>query len=250
MNTQFKIIIPSWNSIAYLPRTIASIEAQTYRNFQVCLIDDHSALKEQRDLIVKTCEHDHWDYILHDTNLGPLAGIIEAVKLLKCQDPDVILIVDGDDWLYSANALAKLNQVYSENDVYLTWGSFETYPPGDRLMNYAAAVEPTIIHQKLYRLVTDVFGHPRTFKYRLFREIKDEDLRDPNTGQYFRVSGDKALLYPMLEMAGDKVMFINEVLYVYNIDNPLNDFKINRPEQIEATAYLRSRPSYETLDLP
>ena len=204
MNGRFKIIVPSWNSVAYLPKTLASIESQTYKNYDVCVIDDHSALKEQREMISEFCTRNGWKAILHAENLGPLAGTIEAIKLLACHDEDVILILDGDDWLFDANVLATLDHLYATEDIYLTWGSFETYPRGSRSMNYAAPVDPTVISQKLYRLITDVFGHPRTFKYRLFREIKDEDLRDPHTGEYFRVSGDKALLYPMLEMAGEK----------------------------------------------
>jgi glycosyltransferase involved in cell wall biosynthesis len=247
MMKQFKIVVPSFNSVRYLPRTLASIERQTYKNYQVCVIDDCSSFAKQRDIIGEYCYRNEWGYIFHGKNEGALASIIEGIRSFSCEDDDVIVLIDGDDWLYDAHVLEKLHAVYSAEDVYLTWGQFMTYPPHCIHMTYGAPIDQEIIKNKRYREIPDIFAHLKTFKYRLFREIKDEDLRDPKTGDYFRVSWDKALLYPMLEMANGKVRFIEDILYVYNIDNPLNDFKINREEQIEATTYIRSKPKYPSL---
>ena len=249
MQGRFKIIVPSFNSIDYLPKTLASIESQTNQNYDVCVIDDCSSFPEQSEVIKAFCTKNGWLSIFHKKNVGTLASVREGVKKLHCQDEDVIVVVDGDDWLYDEEVLSKLDLIYSSEDVYVTWGQFETYPPNCIQMNYADAVDEEVIEKKLYRQVTDTFFHLRTYKYRLFREIRDEDLRDPKTGEYFRVSGDKALMYPILEMAGKKVRFVEDLLYVYNIDNPLNDFKINRSDQMAATDYIRKLPIYKTLDL-
>lgn len=247
MKIKFKIIVPSFNSVDYLSKTLSSIESQGYKNYAVCVIDDASSFQKQREIILDFCHRNHWEHIFHDQNLGSLASIVEGIKHLQCKDEDVIVIVDGDDWLYDKDVLAKIEEIYSNDDVLLTWGSFETYPPGCVQMNYADDVELDVIEKKLFRQIPDVFYPLRTFKYRLFREIKDQDLRDPKTGGYFRVSGDKALMYPMVEMAGKKIRFVDYILYVYNIETPLNDSKINREEQKEATDYIRSLPSYPTL---
>lgn len=249
MKGLFKIVVPSFNSVNYLPKTLASIEMQENKNYEVCIVDDASTLAKQREIISSYCQSNHWKSIFHQHNEGALASTIEAIRGFNCQDEDVIVMLDGDDWLYDPLVLTKLDKIYTEEDIYLTWGQFETYPPKCNKINYALPIPDIVIEQKLYREIVDIFGHLRTFKYRLFREIKDEDLRDPTTGEYFRVSGDKAWLYPMLEMAGHKVRFIPDILYVYNILNPLNDFKINRPEQVIATDYIRKKPPYPTLDL-
>lgn len=250
MKGQFKIVVPSFNSVAYLPKTLASIEKQTNINFQVCVIDDCSTIEKQRGIILDYCRRNNWSYIFHKKNEGALASIIEAIKSFNCKDDDVIVMVDGDDWLYDEHVLEKIDKIYSNEDVYLTWGQFETYPPNWLKMNYAMDIPDLVIDNQMYREIVDVFGHLKTYKYRLFREIKDEDLRDPKSGEYFRVSWDKALLYPMLEMAGHKVKFNPDIVYVYNVINPLSDFTINRPEQIAATEYIRSKPHYLRLDLP
>lgn len=249
MKGKFKIVVPSFNSVKYLPKTLASIEMQENTNYDVCIIDDCSTIPEQRKIVSQFCERNQWKPIFHEKNEGALAGIVEAIRGFDCQDDDVIVMLDGDDWLYNEQVLTKLDKIYTEEDVYLTWGQFETYPPKCIKMNYALPIPEIVIEQQLYREIVDIFGHLKTYKYRLFREIKDEDLRDPITHEYFRVSWDKALMYPMLEMAGPKVRFIKDILYVYNIDNPLNDFKVNRSEQVAATDYIRQKARYPVLTL-
>jgi glycosyltransferase involved in cell wall biosynthesis len=249
MKGKFKIVVPSFNSVNYLPKTLSSIEQQDNKNYEVCVIDDCSTIAKQREIILDFCQRNGWIFIFRKKNEGALAGIVEAIRGFNCTDDDVIVMIDGDDWLYDSSVLTKLDKIYTEEDVYLTWGQFETYPPKCIHINYALPIPDVVIEQKLYREIVDCFGHLKTYKYRLFREIKDTDLRDPKTGEYFRVSWDKALMYPMLEMASYKVRFVPDILYVYNIVNPLNDFKIYREEQIEATQSICNMPRYPTLDL-
>lgn len=115
-------------------------------------------------------------------------------------------------------------------------------------MKYAQPVPDMVIDQKLYRDIPFVFWHLGTFKYILWRNIKDEDLRDEN-GEYFKLLKDKATLFPMLEMAGHKIKFIPETLYIYNLDNPLNDFRTTTSEEWErVNQYLKRKPRYQTLN--
>lgn len=247
MKGQFKIIIPSFNSINYLPKTLTSVESQLNRNYQVCVIDDASTIPKQREIITEFCERNHWKSIFHTKNEGALAGIVEGIHSFNCKDDDVIVMLDGDDWLYDEHALNIVEKVYTEEEVYLTWGQFQTYPPDCLKMNYALPIFDEVIEKQLYREIVDIFGHLKTYRYGLFKKIKDEDLRDPESGEYFRVSWDKALMYPMLEMAAHKVRFIPERLYVYNIVNPLSDYAINRKEQIAATEFIRNKPRYKPI---
>lgn len=243
----FKIIVPSFNSIDYLPKTLHSIEMQTFSDYEVCVIDDASTLKKQREIIKEYCEKNHWKSIFHDKNYGALYGIVNAIRNFACKDDDIIVIVDGDDWLAHDRVLEVLHREYTQNDIYLTWGQCQIYPGGPTPMKYAQPIPDMVIQQKLYRDIPLTFWHLRTFKYYLFRHIKDEDLRDSN-GEYLRLMYDKAILFPMLEMAGSKIKFINEVLYIYNIGNPLNDYaNTTREEHTRVDELIRKKPRYETL---
>lgn len=247
MMHRFKIVVPSFNSVDFLPKTLHSIEMQTFKDYDVCVIDDASTLKAQREIIGDYCGRNDWKAIYHTKNEGALKGLVEAIGSLNCQDDDVVVVIDGDDWLAHDKVLDRLHQAYSDNDIYMTWGQCEIHPAGKTPMKYAQPVPDMVIDQKLYRDIPFVFWHPATFKYLLWRHIDDKDLRDTN-GEYFRIMKDKATLFPMLEMCGHKKMFIGETLYIYNIGNPLNDYANTAQEEIQRVdRYLQSKTRYQVL---
>lgn len=249
MMKQFKVIVPSFNSVDYLRRTLKSIEEQTDSNYQVCVIDDCSTIPEQRTIITEFCQRNGWKWQFNDSNVGALAGMVKAIADFQCEDDDVIVVVDGDDWLNGPEVLSKLRKIYDEENVCITWGQCEIYPAGPTPMKYAQPIPQMVIDGKLYRDIPFVFWHLGTFKYLLWRHIRDEDLRDTN-GRYFMLMKDKATLWPMLEMAGNKCRFIGETLLIYNIENPLNDYANTPPEEHQRVdALIRSRPKYQTLNV-
>ncbi len=247
MMNRFKIIVPSFNSVDFLPKTLESIENQLFKHYDVCIIDDASTLPEQKRIIERFCLKNGWQAIYHSKNLGALQGVVEGIKKLNCQDDDVIVVIDGDDWLAKKESLEIIHKAYTVQDIYLTWGQCETFPPGKMAMKYAQPISSMIIDQQLYRDIPFVFWHPGTFKYKLWKQIDDRDLRDED-GHYFRVMKDKATLYPLLEMSGHKKLFIEETLYIYNLTNPLNDYATTAPEEIKRVdAYLQAKPRYPLL---
>lgn len=246
---QFKIVVPSFNSVDYIGKTLSSIELQTYKNYQVCVIDDCSTIDKQREIITEFCQRNGWKMQFNEKNFGALYGLVHALRSLNCDDDDVVVVLDGDDWLAHEDVLARLHKEYSENDICMTWGQCERFPTGNPPMKYAQPIPDMVIEQKLFRDIPFVFWHPCTFKYVLWRHIKDEDLRDID-GQYLRYYKDKATIYPMLEMAGRKIRFIPETLAIYNLENPLNDYRTAAPEEFERVNQLvLKRPRYDTLEM-
>ena len=70
------------------------------------------------------------------------------------------------------------------------------------------------------------------------------------------VSWDVAFTIPMLEMCASNssaglshCVFVDEVLYIYRIDTPINDSKLKRPLQLEVEKYIRTQLTpYKPLD--
>ena len=90
--------------------------------------------------------------------------------------------------------------------------------------------------EKLNKIVFDVLS-----------EYQDKDLRNEN-GEYFKVASDASYIYPLLELCGkNHVKFIDDILYVYNDLNPINDMKINTIEQLKTSKYIRDKPLYDEL---
>lgn len=240
---RLKIVVPSFNSVRYLPKTLSSIASQRYTDFDVCVIDDASTLPEQKTIIQDFCQKSGWQTLFHSQNSGPLGSIITGIQALNCRDEDIIVIVDGDDWLADENALSAIVQAYQNPQTWLTYGSFETYPPKCLNITYAAPVSLEVIQKQLYREIPWIFQPLRSFKYHLWKRIKDEDLKDEQ-GRYYTVTGDRAFFYPLLEMAGTHIHYIPQILYIYNLENPLNDHKISRLDQVEAEKHIKALPKY------
>ena len=77
---------------------------------------------------------------------------------------DVNIILDGDDWLSSTNILSRLNEVYSEDNCLLTYGSYVAFPSG------IIGVEPSqypdsVVQNNSFREDSWRASHLKSFKY-------------------------------------------------------------------------------------
>jgi hypothetical protein len=78
-------------------------------------------------------------------------------------------------------------------------------------------------------------------------KIKQEDLKDEN-GEYWCVAGDLSFMFPMVEMCGSEhYKFMNEINYIYNESNPLNDHKVNMFKVNEIVKKIRNKTPYVKL---
>ena len=243
--TRFKIVVPSYNSFPWIERTLRSIESQIHDNFDVVVVDDASTDPQHSQVIKEFCDRNNWIYVAREQNGGPLAGLIDGIAAHTCTDEDVIVVVDGDDWLANEWVLQKVDNAYSSSDALFTYGQYLNYRAGT--IGHCGPPKPKTIRKLRYREKSWLFSHLRTFKYLLWRQIRDQDLRDPRTGDYFRTAGDLATMFPMAEMAGPRFRFIPEVLYIYNDANPISDFRVRLAEQQAADKLIRSLPRYSSI---
>jgi len=179
-----------------------------------------------------------------------LQNIYEGIQKSNPSDQDIVVTVDGDDWLYHNKVLEILDYVYNTEDCFLTYGEYvklNDLQNGRVVPNGSYNFPSSIVENNLFRQYRWISSHLRTFKYGLWKRIKKDDLLD-NEGQFYRMAWDVAFMMPMLEMAGGRHRFIPNILYVYNNDNPINDFKVNSNLQLELDRQIRSKPRYEKID--
>ncbi len=245
MTTHFKIVVPSYNSYPWIERTLRSIESQDYPHFDVAVVDDASTDDQHKAVIKDFCDRNNWIHHTREENGGPLAGLIDGTAAHKCTDDDVIIVVDGDDWLANEWVLQKLDDVYSSSDALFTYGQYLNYRAGT--IGHCRLPKSKTTRKLHYRKKSWLFSHLRTYKYLLWRQIEDKDLRDPRTGDYFRTAGDLATMFPIAEMAGPRFRFIPEVLYIYNDANPISDFRVRLAEQQASDKLIRAFPRYSSI---
>ena len=246
---KFKIVVPMYNVEKWVKNTINTIKKQSYRNFECVIIDDistdssYSVVKE----LIK--DDDRFELIKNTEKKFALRNIYEGIEHLKPDVNDIVVTVDGDDWLYNYNVLEKVNQVYMQNNCFITYGIsvyLDDLKKGLVMPNGSEPFPPQVVANSLFRDYRWVSSHLRTFKYGLWNKIKREDLLDED-GQFFRMAWDLAFMFPMLEMAQERHRFISDILYVYNNDNPINDHKVDTPLQLRTDHYIRRKERYSRI---
>lgn len=241
---QFIIISPMYNVEKWIEKTIYSIQSQSYPNFKVALIDDISTDKTFEMAKKLTKDDPRFTLIKNTKKKYMILNHIDALKELQAKEEDIILTLDGDDWLAHDQVLETLKKTYHKKKCWLTYGNFKEYPS-----NAPSFISPIKFREKLtgsYRNKDWNLSHLRTFKYFLFKKINPNDLKD-KTGKYYKITGDIALMLPMAEMAGTHVEFIPEVLYIYNRENPQNDDKVNLKLQVDTCKEIMQKQHYPIL---
>lgn len=256
---RFVVLTPSYNNSEYYMKNLDSIMSQDYENFRVIYIDDAST--DGTGALVDTYIEEHGlhekvEVIHNQERVGGLANLYHAIH--SCDDEEVIVEVDGDDALAHNHVLSFLNKVYADEKVWLTYGQYNNEPVEVAkqlewgVKGYAKPVSRRMIKTKSFRKVW-WFMALRTFYAGLFKKIEKEDLLVDEsipclTGKFFPESWDAAMMYPMLEMAPHHFKFIDKVLYLRNVANPLNAFKLNSVLQQQLSKIIRSKECYPTLE--
>lgn len=245
MPNHFKVVIPLYNVEKWIKYCIRSVKAQSYTNFECIIIDDLST-DNSVEVIKREIANDK-RFILK-TNKDKsfaLKNIYDGISLMNPDDNDIIITLDGDDWLANKDVFKKLDQIYSQNDCWMTYGSYGEYPSSKR-GKFAKQIPFHIIQNSGYRNYEWCASHLRTFQYHLWNKIDLNDLLDTE-GNFYRMAWDLAFMLPMLEMASHKARYISDILYIYNLGNPLNDHKIDNTYQRSLEMEIRNKPKYNRL---
>ncbi len=245
---KFKIIIPTYNTEKWIEKCMTSVITQKFGNYDVMVVDD-CYTDNTGDIIEKFCEgKDNWNFIRNESNTGALYNIVNGIEKMSPKDNDVIITLDGDDWLYDENVLDKVAKEYNKTSCWLTYGGMIKASNDERIGCWN--VDQNLINDNSYRdMNCFIFHHLRTFKYFLWKNIKDEDMRLED-GSYYDDTWDQIFMFPMVEMAGGKIRYIeNELLLTYNNLNPLNHFKDTKASrQLELERKIRKLPKYNILE--
>jgi len=237
---KFKIIVPCYNCEKWVEKCINSIKKQTHKRFKTIVINDAST--DNTLNTIKSSIHNKKTRIKNNrVNLGALQNIVEGIDAISNNPEDIIVLVDGDDWLAHNNVFALLNKIYQDPNIWLTYGQYKYTTEKHR------GICAHLTNTRKCRKRRWVTSHLRTFKRHLWDKVKNKDLRD-NEGNYYSMSWDMAMMLPMVEMAGLKrIKYIKEILYIYNDMNPINDDKKNRNLQLAMEGEIRKKLMYDEL---
>jgi glycosyltransferase involved in cell wall biosynthesis len=243
----FKVITNCGPCEPYVARSIASVRAQSVADWELYCTVDPCGDRTYETALAAADGDPRVRVGRNATRRFAMENLIRAIDRSAAAPEDVIVVLDGDDWFATPDALGIIQETYARHQCWMTYGSWISDPAdleGHRAGRWPAYPDDTSDFRQAEWLATAV----RTWKKWLWDLIDDRDFRDAD-GRYFRVSEDQAVMYPILEMCGPaRAKHIAEVLMVYNRNSPHACGLTRREEMLGNASYVRTRPPYARLE--
>ncbi|MES2403741.1 MAG: glycosyltransferase [Pseudomonadota bacterium] len=210
----FTIVSTVFNAERWIGKCIESVRRQTFRNYTHIVVDARS--DDQTGAIADR-------EAAGDPQLTVIHNEVRQEALENCwaiwkdlPDDEVIVWLDGDDWLAHDAALEVIANAYYDPNTWLTYGQF-MFSDGE--VGFAAPYPPGAAARYMDWRAT----HLKTFRAGLVKKLLSSweasgipgCLTRPN-GSWIYLAIDKAVMWPLLEMAGEHYRCIYQVVSVYN----------------------------------
>lgn len=228
---RFSIIVTAYNIKNYIRNCVESLINQTYKNFEIIIIDDYSNDSTEKICDRYASQYDNIRVIHHKKNLGVVCARKTGIKYSL---GEYLVFVDGDDYL-SELYLEKINKAISNSDdvVDLVCCNFIRHYENkddiifedfkDEIFN-RSKIEKNI----LPKLILDKYG--KTFPQTVWAKAFRRDLIKFNQGSNdngMRYSEDKAMVCPFVYHS-NVVITISDALYYYRI-NDQSSTRVKKP---------------------
>lgn len=139
------IITPSYNSQDYIEKTILSVQKQTYKNWEMIIVDDCSSDKTI-EIVEKFAKNDdRIKLIKATTNAG--AAVARNIALENSKGR-FIAYLDADD-IWFENKLAKQIEFLVNNNYGFSCCDYEKIEADDTTLNKTVSMPKTITYNQL-----------------------------------------------------------------------------------------------------
>lgn len=235
---KFVFVSTGYNTSKWVKNNINTVKALEYNRIEHVYINDCST-DDTKD-ILQDLQHDNLTIINNNKRQGALYNYYHTINSLGLNDEDVVLFLDGDDWLNNqVDTIEIYNKHYNTQDTLCTYGSI-------RRTNGVCKPWGAFDLKKPFRKQPWKGTAMRTCKYRVFKHIKHEHILD-KTGEYYSMAQDLALFYPVLEMSATRSRYVSDLVYIYNVDTPMNDYKIDFKTQQRLDKEIKSKQPYQPI---
>ena len=148
------VVVTSYNYEKFIKKTLESISNQTYKNFEVVIVDDGS--KDNSVAIIKQFTDKYKNFHLYTHENSQNKGFIESMKLgISKAKGEYVAFLESDDYWHKDNLIEKVKIINKYEDASFISNSIEVF--GDKeLVNIRKSytdrvdrvlfMERTIIH--------------------------------------------------------------------------------------------------------
>jgi hypothetical protein len=217
-DNMFVFIIPSYNNEEWFERNLKSILFQNYTKWRIIYINDMSSDNTMQKVksFIKTYHLESRIHLIENIE-RTFQGYARYQAYQLCNDNEICVMLDGDDWLYDEYVLEHLNNLYMKG-IQVTYGQFLYWD--DILLNKGGTetFPLTVLKEKGYRKYKWISQHLRTMRAKLIKPMDVSLLKDQE-GKWIRVCTDLIEMFYVLERCNGRHCNANKILMVYNQKN-------------------------------
>lgn len=220
-------VVTSYNYEKYILKTLESIKAQTYKNFEIIVVDDCSTdnscekieqfINENQDLKITLLQQ--------DTNKGQLAAMIRGLKDANGQ---FISFIDSDDILFPEYAASHI-RVHLQTSVAFTSCQITEIGEDDEIHTLCSNASPKIEKNELLKQIQNDMNDTYTIKYKIlnnkrfggwywspnssamFRKASIELIKNYKNTEAWRICPDK-FLFNFAHLIGGSVIICSPLI--------------------------------------
>lgn len=230
---KFSVVIPNYNSIEWWKRLLESIEAQTFKDYEVIIVDDISTDGSYDAINKWICEdYDNRSkrYRVYQNETKRLNGGTRNVGVAKANG-DYILFVDCDDYFYSRDSFRLIAEEIDRTHadlIRLPYHYLVQYGEGDVMLH----------EETIPKLMQSVFVAPWTkcVKRELFRPFPEGTLNEDVSQHIDQIDQIETLGY------------VDHPICVWNCRNK-NQISKHEENPLRKASYWKQIADLEVLDL-
>ena len=206
---QISVMMAAYNAEPYIRRALDSILQQTFRDFDIIVVDDGS--RDATGAIADAyAARDSRVHVLHQKNSGVCVTRNNAIDwTYQCSDSQWIIFADSDDWMHP-QMLERMITAAQEHQVRSVACGYEETSGADPIVR-EENLQPQVWNTMDFYQSSYVNAIMTCCK--LYHKSLYKDIRHP-TDNYF---DDEFVSYKML-YAAEKMAVIPEPLYAYFVN--------------------------------
>jgi glycosyltransferase involved in cell wall biosynthesis len=114
---KFSVIVPIYNVEKYIRKCLETIEAQTFRDFEVICVDDCGSDNSMKIAEEFAQRNPNFKIVKHEENRGLSAARNTGIKLAQ---GEFLVFIDSDDYI-DTSLLQKVSDAFDTHDVDSVW---------------------------------------------------------------------------------------------------------------------------------
>ena len=211
MSIKYSVLVPVYNVEKYIRDCIESVLGQTYKNFELILVDDGSPDKSGT-ICDEYAKNDSRIRVFHKSNQGSLHTRIDAIERAS---GDYYVFLDSDDMI-KRNALEIINAKIQKYSCDCLIYGYEQIEEGKALSQVCDAVEEVLCEKKdIYRKVFFSTAYNSLCR----KAVKATVFHGIDYSPYYHLNYSEDLLQSLeIYKYSKTIAFIPDVLYEYRMN--------------------------------